>query len=319
MSNVILVATALACLAIAEAIYYAVRYSGERRRNELRRRLRAAGDEGTANLLREGRVARSEELARFLGLFPFTDPLEQLIIQTDLSWTVASLLGLSLLSGLVLAGAAALLLGFGPLFLGAGFGLGALGPLLFVLVSRSRRSGLVSSQLPEALDMMVRSLRAGHGLTAAIKLVATEMPVPIAVEFERCFEETNLGIEFRQAIENMTQRVPGNLDLKIFAVSVVLQHETGGNLVEVLEQIGYTIRERYKFYGKVAALTAEGKISGAILGALPFFTAAMIAISNPEYLRVLVQNPIGHYFVGAALLLWSVGVLWLVRLTKVDY
>jgi tight adherence protein B len=319
MSNVILVATALACLAIAEAIYYAVRYSGERRRAELRRRLRAAGEQATANLLREGRVARSPELERFLRLFPFTDALEQLVLQTDLSWTVASLLGLALLCGVVSAGAFVTLIGRAPAFLLLGLLLGVAGPFLFVLYMRAQRSSALSSQLPEALDMMVRSLRAGHGLNAAIKLVATEMPVPVAVEFARCFEESNLGVEFRQAIGNMTERVPGNLDLKIFAVSVVLQHETGGNLIEVLDQIGYTIRERYKFYGKVAALTAEGKITGLILGALPFATVAMISVGNAEYMKVLIDHALGRYFIAAASLLWFVGALWLVRLTKVDY
>jgi tight adherence protein B len=166
---------------------------------------------------------------------------------------------------------------------------------------------------------MVRSLRAGHGLNAAIKLVATEMPVPVAVEFERCFEEINLGMEFREAVASMTRRVPGNLDLKIFAVSVVLQHETGGNLVEVLDQIGYTIRERYKFYGKLDALTAEGKISGLILGLLPFATAGLIALGNPGYMKVLVIHPMGRYFIISAAALWFVGILWLVRLAKVDY
>jgi tight adherence protein B len=319
MSSVILVATALTCLAIAEAIYYTIRYSGERRRNELKRRLRAVGEQASANLLREGRVARNPELERVLRLFPFTEPLEQLILQTDLSWTVASMLGLGLLSAIVTAGAFGALFGTKSSLLVLGSCVGFTAPFLFLLWSRSQRSSALSSQLPEALDMMVRSLRAGHGLSAAIKLVATEMPVPVAVEFERCFEESSLGVDFREAVGNMTRRVPNNLDLKIFAVSVVLQHETGGNLVEVLDQIGHTIRERYKFYGKLAALTAEGKISGLILGILPFATAAFVSIGNPEYLRVLIDKPIGHYFIAAAFLLWSVGAMWLMRLTKVDY
>jgi tight adherence protein B len=319
MSNVILIATAMACLAIVEALYYFIRYSGERRRGELRRRLRSLGEAATTNLLREGKVARSPELQRFLELFPFTPPLERLLLQTDLSWTVASVLGFGVIGALAMVGGLSLLLGADPLAWLLGVALGFASPLVFVLVVRNRRSSALSSQLPEALDMMVRSLRAGHGLNAAIKLVATEMPIPVAVEFERCFEENNLGVDFRTAVQNMTMRVPGNLDLKIFAVSVVLQHETGGNLIEVLDQIGYTIRERYKFYGKLAALTAEGKVSGTILGALPFATAAMIAIGNPDYMKVLVINPLGRYFIGSALLLWAVGVAWLVRLTKVDY
>jgi tight adherence protein B len=196
---------------------------------------------------------------------------------------------------------------------------GALLPIAFAMYSRSRRSTKFSSQLPEGLDMMVRSLRAGHGLSAAFKLVATEMPLPIAVEFARCFEEHNIGVDFRGAVENMTKRVPNNLDLKIFAVSVVLQHETGGNLVEILEQIAHTIRERYKFYGKLAALTAEGRISGLILGLLPFVTTALIAVGNPDYIAVLFKDPLGPYFIIAGLMLWLSGIVWMARLAKVDY
>ena len=319
MSSVILLATALACLAVAEALYYAVRYAGERKRADLRRRLRSARDEATARLLRERRVAKSVELERLLRTLPFTERLERLLIQTDLEWTVASMLGFGLLSSAVLAAGFIALFGYNLMLAGLAVPIGMLLPLLVALQARHRRSALMSAQLPEALDMMVRSLRAGHGLNAAFKLVATEMPVPIAVEFARCFEETNIGVEFRDAVSNMTKRVPGNLDLKIFAVSVVLQHETGGNLVELLDQIAHTIRERYKFFGKLSALTAEGKVSGTILGALPFFTTALIAAGNTEYLRVLFTDTLGHYFIAGGLMMWLIGVTWLFRLTKVDY
>lgn len=319
MSGVILLATALACLAVAEALYYAVRYAGERKRADLRKRLRAAREEGTARLLRERRVAKSAELERVLRVMPFTDRLERLLVQTDLDWTVAGLYGFGLLSSAVLAGALTVLFGLQPTLLAAAVPIGVVVPIGIAMIARGRRSVQVSAQLPEALDMMVRSLRAGHGVNAAFKLVATEMPVPIAVEFARCFEETNLGVELRKAIENMTERVPGNLDLKIFAVSVVLQHETGGNLVELLEQISHTIRERYRFYGKLAALTAEGKVSGTILGALPFFTTMVIAIGNGEYLQTLVTDPMGQYFIFAGIAMWLMGVSWLFRLAKVDY
>lgn len=319
MKGVILLATALAGLAVAEALYYAVRYAGERKRAELRRRLRAARDEGATRLLRERRVAHSVALERFLRALPFTQRMERLLLQTDLDWTVASFLGFGVAGIATVAAALIALFGFHPVLVLSIAPLGFGAPFAIALLARARRGSLLSMQLPEALDMMVRSLRAGHGINAAFKLVATEMPVPIAVEFARCFEETNIGVEFRDAVKNMTERVPGNLDLKIFAVSVVLQHETGGNLVELLEQISHTIRERYKFYGKLGALTAEGKVSGTILGALPFFTTAVIAIGNTEYLAVLLTDSMGHYFIATGLAMWLMGVSWLFRLAKVDY
>jgi tight adherence protein B len=117
----------------------------------------------------------------------------------------------------------------------------------------------------------------------------------------------------------MTHRVPDNLDLKLFAVSLVIQHETGGNLVEILEKISLTIRERYKFYGKLRALTAEGKVSGIILGALPFVCGVLIAVINPTYIRPLFVDPIGQMFLLGGLILWGLGGLWMRALAQVDY
>lgn len=319
MTNVLLVLAGLACLAVVEAVYYVFRYAGERQRAELRRRLRAKDEPGALHLERAGKLCRNRDLEPYVRAFPFSAELEQLLMQTDLEWTVASMLSSSMLSGIVLF-ALMLALGSGAVelaLLALLAGLSA--PLIIALNVRRRRSRVISGQLPEALDMMVRSLRAGHGVSAAFKLVATEMPIPIAVEFARCFDEHNLGVDFRLAVENLTKRVPDNLDLRIFAMSVVLQHETGGNLVEILEQIAYTIRERYKFYGKLAALTAEGKVSGMILGALPLAVTAVLAVTNSNYVGVLVETPAGRMVSAVAIALWACGVLWLVRLTKVEY
>jgi tight adherence protein B len=319
MTNVLLVLAGLACLAAVEAIYYLFRYKGERQRAELRRRLRSSEAAGALRLERAGKLARNRDLEPWIRALPFSADAERLLLQTDLEWTVASMFGSSLLAGIVLF---ALLLsvtsgGLQLALLGLLAGLAA--PAIIALSVRQRRGRVISSQLPEALDMMVRSLRAGHGVSAAFKLVATEMPVPIAIEFARCFDEHNLGVDFRVAVENLTKRVPDNLDLRIFAMSVVLQHETGGNLVEILEQIAYTIRERYKFYGKLAALTAEGKVSGLILGALPIVVTLVLSVTNGSYLRVLIDEPSGRMIAAIGVMLWAAGVLWLFRLTKVEY
>jgi tight adherence protein B len=319
MSTIILIATALATLGLVEALYNVVRYSGERKRADLLRRLRAAREQATANLLRERRVAKNAELERILRQLPITTALEQLLVQTSLDWTVAGLLAYSLLAAALAGGAAYLALGENLLVASLTAVLVSSVPLLIALTSRARRSSSLSEQLPEAIDMMARSLRAGHGLGAAFRLVATEMPAPAAVEFARCAEETNIGVEFRQAVTHMTERVPGNLDLKIFAVSVSLQHETGGNLVEILTQIGHTIRERFKFQGKLAALTAEARMSGIFLGALPPITLAFMLGTNPGYLSVLKTDPLGPYFILGGLVLWSGGLTWLFRLSKVKY
>jgi tight adherence protein B len=192
-------------------------------------------------------------------------------------------------------------------------------PTLVVYGIREKRSRKLSEQLPDALDMMSRSLRAGHALGSAFKLVATEMPSPVSVEFGRAFEEQNLGVSFERAVAQMTRRAPSNGDLKIFAVSVVIQKETGGNLVEILEKISETIRARYRFYGKLRGLTAEGRVSGIVLGVLPVLTGAALSVINPKYLSALVTTQMmGRGILMYAIISWLIGLLWLRQMGKVE-
>ncbi len=176
----------------------------------------------------------------------------------------------------------------------------------------------MSEQLPDALAMMARSLRAGHALTTSFQVVATEMPEPISLEFARAFEEQRLGLPFEQAVMSMLSRAPKNGDLKIFAVSTVIQKETGGNLAEILDNIAGTIRERYRFYGKLRSLTAEGRASGLILGLLPFLVALAMSFLNPGYLARLVETPQGNVILIYAVVSWAFGLGWMMRLTRLE-
>jgi tight adherence protein B len=191
-------------------------------------------------------------------------------------------------------------------------------PLLFVLFKRSQRSRKLSEQLPEALEMMARSLRAGHALSSAFKLVAAEMPEPVNMEFGRAFEAQELGLPFEKAVGDMTRRAPDNQDLKIFALSVIVQKETGGNLVEIIEKIAETVRMRYKFQGKLRGLTAEGRMSSYVVGALPWVSLLMSMLSNRDYAMVLFTNPLGHYMLGYALGSWALGFFIMSRMMKVQ-
>ena len=318
MKQILIALGALAVVALVEGLVHAVRFVSERKKEELRRRLQSLGDVNAAqfSLLREGKLSSWPFLNDILRGVPLLERLEQLIDQAEVNLTVSRLLGLSALAALcagTLTGIAA-----GPLigiFVGA---FAAAGPTLVVYGIRESRSRKISEQLPDALDMMARSLRAGHALTSAFKLVASEMPNPIAIEFGRAFEEQNLGMSFERAILQMTRRAPSNGDLKIFAVSVIIQKETGGNLVEILEKISETIRARYRFYGKLRSLTAEGRVSGIILGVLPLLTALALAVLNPKYLAGLVTNPIGRGFLLYSIVTWIVGVIWLRQMGKVE-
>lgn len=321
MTSIILVAIALAALLAGQFLYYAVLYRGRRRQVELKRRLQALSEAAAGqqqSLLRERRIARTPAVAQFLGSFASVRRLERLLLQTDLSWTAAVVLALSAGGAAAAVLVSWLVLGQPLLGLAAGAGVAVL-PFTVVLNARSRRSHKLSAQLPDALDMMIRSLRAGHGVTAAMGLVAREMPVPVAVEFGRCYEEQRFGVSSKDAIRAMAERVATNADLKMFAVSVIIQHETGGNLVEILEKISGTIRERFKFYGKLRALTVEAKMSAVILGSLPFVCALAVLLLNPTYLTPLVDDRIGHAFLAVGVGLWLMGMTWMRRLARVDY
>jgi tight adherence protein B len=318
MREALIILACVAAVAALEGARQLLRWSAERRRDELRRRLDAiVRQEAGASLLRDRRLSAHPTLDAALRAIPFAHGLAKLLEQADSRRTVAQLAGGSALAGVAgLVGAS--LLGLGtPIAVLAG-AVGLLVPAAVLRAQRDRRSRKLSEQLPEALDMMARSLRAGHALTSAFEVVASEMAEPVAVEFGRAFESQRLGLPVEQAIVEMTERTPGNRDLEIFAVSAVIQRETGGNLAELLGSIAETIRARYRFYGKLRVLTAEGRASGLVLGALPLLMLVLLRIVNPEYLEPLFLTPSGHAVLAAAAGSWLAGLTWLYRLTRVD-
>src|SRR5438132_3140772 len=165
-------------------------------------------------------------------------------------------------------------------------------PFLWLLNKRRVRLKTFASQLPDALELVARALRAGHSLAAGLHVVAEEMPSPIADEFGRVYEEQNLGIPLEDSMRAICDRVP-NLDLRFFVTSVAIQRQTGGDLAEILDKIGYVIRERYRILGQVKALTAEGRLSGLVLIALPFVLFFVMLHIKPDYVQMLWTDPLG--------------------------
>ncbi|MBV9123984.1 MAG: type II secretion system F family protein [Planctomycetes bacterium] len=163
-----------------------------------------------------------------------------------------------------------------------------------------------ASQLPDALELVGRALRSGHALASGMHLVGEEMPAPIAEEFTRVYEEQNLGITLEDALRSMCDRVP-NLDLRFFVTAVAIQRAIGGDLAEILDKIGYVIRERYRILGQVKALTAEGRLSGVVLIALPFFLFLVMLYIKPDYVSTLWTNPQGIKMSVFALVMQVVG------------
>jgi tight adherence protein B len=179
-------------------------------------------------------------------------------------------------------------------------------PWIWLYHKRAVRLKKFAAQLPDAMELVARALRAGHSLAAGMHVVAEEMPSPISKEFGRVYEEQNLGIPLEEALKGMCDRVP-NLDLRFFVTSVGIQRQTGGDLAEILDRIGHIIRERFKILGQVKALTAEGRLSGVVLIAMPIGLFMLMLWMKPDYIRLLWTDPMGIKMSVAAIILVLIG------------
>lgn len=241
--------------------------------------------------------------------------LSLLFEQAEVTMPVATFVGICAGLGIgstFLCAYAGLNLALAPL---VGLCFGAL-PVFWLLFRRKSRFKKFAAQLPEALELVARALRAGHSLAAGFHLVAQESSDPIAAEFGRVFEEQNLGIPFEEALDNLTHRIP-NLDLKFFVTAVVLQRQTGGDLAEILDKIGTLIRERFKIWGQVQALTGEGRLSGVVLLALPPVLFVTVYRMNPEYLMLLFTDDLGKKMLIAGIVSQLIGALVIRKIVNI--
>jgi tight adherence protein B len=285
----------------------------------MERRLRAASAGGHAveqlTILKQRALSSSEGLQQLLLGVPRVHSLDRILIQSGLSISVADLLGLSLILG-------ALGL-FVPIFFGRGVLLGiglavvlAALPMLYVLHAKSKRLTRVESQLPDAIDLMGRAMRAGHAFPNALNMVGDEMAEPIGLEFRTLFDEINYGVSLEDALLNLLTRVPST-DLRYFVVALLIQRQTGGNLAELLDNISTIVRSRIKLMGEVRTLSAEGKLSAWILSLLPFGAALVINLVNPGFMTVLWTDQGGLKMVYGALFMMAGGIWWMTRIIKI--
>lgn len=241
--------------------------------------------------------------------------LSLLFEQADVNLNPAKFIGIS--AGLGFAGAVVSALSGLHMGVVPGMGLMISGlPTVWVILRRRRRLRKFGKQLPDALELIARALRAGHSLQSGFHLVAEEMTDPIATEFQRVFEEQNLGIPMDEALRSLTERVP-NLDLKFFVTSIILQRQTGGDLAEILDKIGELIRERFKIWGQVQALTGEGRLSGIVLLALPPALFLAVYRLNPEYVMVLFTDPMGKQMLAGGVVLQILGALVIRKIVNI--
>lgn len=285
----------------------------------MERRLRAASAGGHAaehlTILKQRSLSKSAGLQRFLLTVPRVQSLDRILMQSGLTMSVGELLGLTLIlsaTGLFLP----IVLGRGVLLgLGLALVLGSL-PMLHVLRAKTKRLQKIESQLPDAIDLMGRAMRAGHAFSNALNMVGDEMSEPIGSEFRTIFDEINYGVTLENALRNLLVRVPST-DLQYFVVALLIQRETGGNLAELLDNISKIVRSRIKLMGEIRTLSAEGKLSAWILSLLPFGAALMINLVNPGFMTVLWTDPAGLKLIYGALLMMAFGIWWMTRIVKI--
>ena len=298
-------------------VYWNDTKSPEVRRVEQRLRAMSAGGqvEGGGRLFKQRMLSNTPALQQLLLKMPRASQLDRLLQQAGKATTVSHLLTICLL--LMLGGliAGMLLRWAWPVTLLASAGLAVL-PFLQLLRSRTKRLHLIEAQLPDAMDLMSRALRAGHAFASALSMVGTEAQEPIAGEFKITSDEIGFGISIDNALNNLATRVPSP-DMRYFVMAVVIQRETGGNLAELLGKLAELVRERFKLFAKVRVLAAEGKLSAWILTGLPFCVAGAIQIMNPEYLSVLFTDAAGIKLVMGALGLMAMGIFAMWRIIDI--
>lgn len=310
----------VAVVLLLEGLYV---YWNDTKSPEVRRvgdRLRAisAGghtEEGELKLLKQRLLSESPGFQRLLLRLPRARQLDQLMEQAGDTNTVSHLLTVSAmfgLAGLLLS----LVLRF-PWYTTVALTLGlAVLPLLNLFRKRNARLRKIEAQLPDAMDLMSRALRAGHAFPSSMAMVGSEAADPIAAEFRITSDEIAFGVSVDAALNNLAARVPSP-DMSYFVMAVIIQRETGGNLSELLGKLAELVRERFKLFAKVRALAAEGKLSAWILTGLPFCVAAVINIMNPEYLSVLFTDPAGINVVYAALVMMALGIFAMWRIIDI--
>jgi len=253
---------------------------------------------------------------RWLLKLELAPRLRNLLNQANLKWTAGALILMSAACCVIPAYLIYLRTGTITFSLLIGLLLGG-APFAFVLNKRNQRFAKFEQELPEALDLMVTGLRAGHSIISALGLVAHESPEPIRNEFRICFDEQNYGLELRTAMENLIARVPLQ-DLRIVVTAILIQKESGGNLAEVLDKAAYVIRERFRLRRQVRVHTAQGRLTGWILSFLPVVLGVGLYLVNPETMSLLWKRPIGVKLLYTAAAMTITGALIIRKIVRMD-
>jgi len=287
----------------------------------LRDRLSAAQQpaetpEPAAVLLRDEMLSRIPALDTILRRSERVSALQKMLAQGQVNVRAGNFLMGCAVSAVVF-GLLFMVAGGNAMFGWAGGVLGFFIPYAYASHKRAKRFQRFEERFPEAIDTLARAVRAGHAFTTALEMIATEVSEPVAGEFRQLFEEQKYGLPVRDALLNLTDRVP-LVDVKFFVTAVMLQRETGGNLAEILDNLSYVIRERFKILRQVRVHTAQGRLTMVLLMALPPTIVLIMMTLNPGFIRPLFTDPVGHALIVAGITLQTVGYFFIRRIIRIQ-
>jgi tight adherence protein B len=302
--------------------YFAISSASERSAQErLEQRLKAVAGGPDESVDEERTLVRTTEgrlpaVDRIVSRTAAGTRLTRLIQQSGVNTTPGGLV-LTMIAFAAVAGVIAKMFAtqwYVPLIAGAFAGIVPLG---YVINRRSARLRRFEEQFPEALDLLSRALRAGHAFQTAMGMVADEMSEPVGPEFKKSFDQQNFGLPLREALNQLSDRVP-LIDVRFFVTAVVIQRETGGNLSEILDNLAHVVRERFKILRQVRVHTAHGRLTAFVLLALPAVLAIALSTLNPDHMKPLFQEQIGQTMIVTAIVMQTIGFFWIRKVIKIE-
>jgi tight adherence protein B len=267
-------------------------------------------------LLRDEQLSTIPVLDTLLRRSSRVSAIQEALTQAGMRLRAGNFLAVCVGCG-VLAGFAALIWAGNPAIAWAALVIGAFVPYSFVSYRRQKRFEKIEELFPEAIDTLARAVRAGHAFTTALEMISNEISEPLAGEFRKLHEEQKFGMPVRDALMNFTERVP-LVDIKFFVTAVMLQRETGGNLAEILDNLSYVIRERFKIQRQVRVHTAQGRLTMALLMAMPPVVVLVLEIFSPDFVSPLFHDPIGHFLVVVSIALQTIGYFVIRKIIRIQ-
>ena len=292
------------------------RQARKRMQNRLREMARIGDSTGKTSLVRKKYLTELSPFQQRLESLPGMEHLGQMIEQAGKETPAHRLLLSSLVLGVITATAVMMLTNKWVVAIISGLVASAL-PFLKLSKARANRLNKFEEQLPDALGMMSRGLKAGYPFSETLKLVSDDLDDPVAKEFQITFNDVNYGGDLRAALEGLLARIP-SVTVMALVSAVMIQKETGGNLAELLDKLASVIRGRYKFQRKVNTLSAEGRLAAWIMSLFPFVLGGILSLINPDLMPMLIYDPTGQKLIVAAFVLMVIGIFWMQRIVRID-